>query len=295
MKKKLIQFVKAFLTKTQLKMFAFVAVNIAVLIYVVHSRLNGSEPNEYILHFPTQNNPLNISVSSDIDKNYFMIIGDWGAPDGESTYKGIQQVIANKMLSYYKSQKEKGYNLLFIAAVGDNFYWTGQDCNEFYDHWSSIYGELTTFPWLGVFGNHDWGNSDPWALCAWNNPKMTIDGIPYHSNQLNKDKDGCNPDNFYIPDFGYYYRIDELNFELIAVDENSSDCPGGLGGNGPNAGASELFKNCGGSTSVGCGYLDKIRIASENMMIQRAKESKNKNFIIINHYPVLIILQYIMH
>ena len=48
-------------------------------------------------------------------------------------------------------------NRLFVAAVGDNFYWTGQDCNEWARDWSSMYGdELTSFPWLAIKGNHDW-------------------------------------------------------------------------------------------------------------------------------------------
>ncbi len=108
------------------------------------------------------------------------------------------------------------------------------------------------------------GNSDPTALCAWNHPRYTSpSGIPYSANQLNKDKGGCNPPTFYLPDFAYYYTINELEFELIAVDENADDCPGGLGGNGQNGGASQLFADCGGSTSVGCGYLGKIKAAGD--------------------------------
>ena len=62
---------------------------------------------------------------------------------------------------------------------------------------------------------------------------------------------------------------------------------GGLGGNGQSGGASQLFADCGGSTSVGCGYLGKIKAASESMMVQRAKVSQNKNFMITQHYPGL--------
>ena len=92
---------------------------------------------------------------------------------------------------------------------------------------------------------------------------------------------------FYLPDFAYFYSINELHFEVLALDENASDCPNGLGGNGPNGGASQLFANCGGSTSVGCGYLDKIKRASEDMMVRRAQQSPNHNFLIIQHYPGL--------
>eukprot|EP01083_Nonionella_stella_P191059 707408_1 len=248
---------------------------------------NNSEPDTYILDFNTSNNPLNIKVIQPYNLNYFMLIGDWGAPYGEATYASVQKAVAQKMLSYYNSQKAKGYNLLFIAALGDNFYWTGQDKTEWVPHWQDFYGELATdIPWLAVMGNHDWGNSDPTALCAWYYARYKSPaGIPYASNQLNQDKGGSNPPNYYMPDFGYFYRIDELDFELIAVEENASDCPGGLGGNGPSGGASQLFADCGGSTSIGCGYLNKIKVASENMMIQRAKTSTNKNFVITQHYP----------
>jgi hypothetical protein len=200
----------------------------------------------------------------------------------------VQTVIAGKMKAYYAAQKAKGYNLLFVAAVGDNYYWTGQDCSEYARDWKNMYGDnLTGVPWLAIMGNHDWGNSDPTSLCAWNSPRY-VDartGIPYSANQLNTDKKGCNPPNFYMPDFGYYYTINELSFELIGIDENVVDCPGGLGGNGQSGGASDLFAHCGGSTSVGCGYLKKINDASIAMFEQRARTSTNQNFVITQHYP----------
>jgi len=266
---------------TAFAVFAYSLVSSAFALF------NGSEPSEYILDFPTNDNPLGIRVVSPANMNYFMLIGDWGAPSGESTYEGVQQVVANKMKAYYESQKSKGYNLLFVAAVGDNFYWTGQDCNEWTRAFTNMYGpNLTSVPWLAIMGNHDWGNSDPDALCAWNKPRYTSPaGIPYAANQLNKDKGGCNPSLYYMPDFAYYYTINELNFELIGLDENGNDCPNGLGGNGASGGASQLFANCGGSTSVGCGYLNKIKTASENMLWGRARASSNKNFVIIQHYP----------
>ena len=44
--------------------------------------------------------------------------------------------------------------------------------------------------------------------------------MAYAGNQLNADKKGCNPWNYYLPDYGYYYTINELNFELIQLEEN---------------------------------------------------------------------------
>lgn len=33
------------------------------------------EPTQYILSFPTEDNPLNITVVSPVEKNYFMLLG----------------------------------------------------------------------------------------------------------------------------------------------------------------------------------------------------------------------------
>jgi len=214
-----------------------------------------------------------------------MLIGDWGAAD--STYEPVQVAVAKKMQAYYNKQKSAGYNLLFIAAVGDNFYYYGQNCDEWTDHWKDMYGDLTdNIPWLAVYGNHDWGNSDPDCMCSWTKPRYVdpTTNMPYTCNQINANKKGCNPSNYYLPDFGYYYRIDQLGFELIAVEESVTDCPNGIGGSGPNSGASEVFANC-GSTTVGCGWMAKLQNATESMLVSRAQQSINSNFLIIQHYP----------
>eukprot|EP01084_Bolivina_argentea_P151976 265188_1 len=141
------------------------------------------EPSKYILSFPTTDNPLNITVATPIEKNYFMLLGDWGAEALENIH--VQQAVANKMINYYNKQAANGYNLLAVLSLGDNFYYTGQTCGEWTSHWASVYGtNLSTVPWLAVYGNHDWGDSDQWAMCAWNSPtnKQYIDpntGIPY--------------------------------------------------------------------------------------------------------------------
>ena len=52
------------------------------------------------------------------------------------------------MIAYVKDQKAKGKNLLFIAALGDNFYWTGEtNCDStgkgmWQNVWANVYGEL---------------------------------------------------------------------------------------------------------------------------------------------------------
>ena len=128
-----------------------------------------------------------------------MLIGDWGAEAFQN--KKVQQAVANKMNAFYNAQAEAGYNLLSILSLGDNFYYTGQTCKEYGDHWMEVYGHnLTTkIAWIATMGNHDWGDSDEWAMCAYNAPtnRQFVEPttqIPYAANQLNKDKGGCNPD-----------------------------------------------------------------------------------------------------
>ena len=95
------------------------------------------------------------------------------------------------------------------------------------------------------------GNDDPHAICSWGAKNISyIDPetkIPYAGNQINKDKKGCNPDNFYLPDYGYYHRIDELNFEYIGLEESVSICPSDFG--------DQNFKDCNDSSKIGCAYL----------------------------------------
>merc|ERR1719295_390899 len=104
----------------------------------------------------------------------------------------VQKGVAQKMLTYYNEQKAAGNHLLAVIALGDNFYFSGQNCElEFEDHWRRIYGELTdaSIPWLSVYGNHDFGNHDAWAICAFNRPRHidSVTGMAYSANQLNVD------------------------------------------------------------------------------------------------------------
>jgi len=62
--------------------------------------------------------------------------------------------------------------LLFISALGDNFYWSGQsNCDQngggpWKSVWSDVYKELATdYYWFPVMGNHDYGPSDKYAMC----------------------------------------------------------------------------------------------------------------------------------
>eukprot|EP01084_Bolivina_argentea_P124850 221244_1 len=150
--------------------------NVLVLycIYLIQISLSLPEPSRYILSYPTNDNPLNITVVTPIEKNYIITLGDWGANKDSLEDRAVQQKVADIMNKFYDSQTAKGMNLLFIAAVGDNFYWTGQNCQEWDTYWRDIYGPNLTasnIPWLSVYGNHDWANKDKDAMCAWNSTK----------------------------------------------------------------------------------------------------------------------------
>jgi len=201
----------------------------------------------------------------------------------------VQQVVADKMNAYYLAQSRLGMNLLGVLSLGDNFYYTGQStgCGEFVDHWSAVYKNLTdpSIQWLATMGNHDWGDSDEWAMCAFNAPteRQYIDPtthIPYAANQLSAAKGGCNPNNFYLPDWGYFYSIEALSLEIIVLEESSHDC-GDIGG---GYGSTMTFSNCGGFDK-GCSYLSKIDNATEQMLIERAKTSTATNILLMQHYP----------
>eukprot|EP01084_Bolivina_argentea_P202078 345320_1 len=198
----------------------------------------------------------------------------------------MQECIANQMINFVNSQTSKGMNLLFIGTVGDNFYPAGQSCIPhdpgwgfpFYNKYNYLANDTY---WLAVKGNHDWANLDPNAMCPWANPKYIDPNtkIPYAGLQLNKDKGGCNPDNYYLPDYGYYYSIPQLNFEWIAMETTVVDC-------GPGDKGFYTFDGCGNDNNgtIGCGFLGKMRDASEKMMKERAATSNNTNFLIVNHY-----------
>lgn len=245
------------------------------------------EPAEYILSFPTIPNPLNITVDTvHPENNYIILLGDWGCAGQDTVGVKMQTCIANHMINFVNNQSLKGMNLLFIGTMGDNFYPAGQSCIPHDPGWGfpfyNKYGILANNTiWLTIKGNHDWANLDPNAMCPWSNPKYIdpITKIPYAGLQLNKNKGGCNPDNFYLPDYGYFYSIPELKFEWIAVEETVTDCS-------PNDKGFYTFDGCGNDNNgtVGCNFLGKMRDASENMMKQRAMISNNSNFLIVNHY-----------
>lgn len=102
-----------------------------------------------------------------------MVLGDWGAvPSGQGTIPAVQKKVAGMMVDYYNKAKAAGRNLLFVATVGDNFYWTRlkRGSSSFADVWQANYGPLPSVPWLVAAGNHDFGDSDDYAICPARRP-----------------------------------------------------------------------------------------------------------------------------
>eukprot|EP01084_Bolivina_argentea_P139075 244706_1 len=266
--------------------------------------LSLTEPEEYKLSFPKEDNHLNISVNlTHPSANYFIVIGDWGASRTDIYWaakwnRESQLKVAGKLQAYVEEQGKAGKNLLFFVIVGDNFYYEGLDCSSSKNYWDKqwhdIYGDLTTkYYWFSMYGNHDWGNSDKYAMCPWKAPNPYIDpltNIPYAGNQLTHEKGGCTPkgSKYYMPDYSYYYTINDLNFELIALEENIVKCPSEIYCPIPPY-ACETYSICGDKDIItgkttGCRFLGKMRAAGEAMMVNRATNSQNKNFIIAQHY-----------
>ena len=123
------------------------------------------------------------------------------------------------MKSYVQAQSAAGKTLLFVAVVGDNFYWTGQTGDVWAQYWGDVYGvtdktsHFFGVPFLAVLGNHDLGDSYLYANCPWVQPRATVANQSYASNQFNADKNPTRPDwtrPFWMPDYSYHYAIPEV-------------------------------------------------------------------------------------
>ncbi|CAE8737810.1 unnamed protein product [Polarella glacialis] len=272
----------------------------------------------YHPHFNTEPDYLDIASrargvkgnAGQLADNYYLVVGDQGGCSGGcDSCCLMQRKVAAKMKEYVLNRRRQNPSstLLFVLAVGDNFYWMGAKAGRFKATWADVYGEeLTSVPWFAVMGNHDYGNDDPEVACPNVVPRFTCDetnldspacGAPkpystesqhYAGNQLNADKGGVDGElrrNFHMPDFTFYYRIPELDFELIAMDTNWYDRDGSGGnGYGNNGGARELRKVC-GSTDKVISYLRHVLDASDLILRERASAAESRNVAIISHYP----------
>lgn len=234
------------------------------------------------------NNPFKIVPSSTRSNNYFLILGDWGKSGGPGE---CQSEVARMMKTYVRDQASAGKKLLFVAVVGDNFYWTGANTESAWrQQWADVYSTTTpgepfyNVPFLAVMGNHDYGDTDPTAACPGQGNFATVGGQKYGSHQFNADKNPSRPSftsYFHLPDYNYHYEIPEVGLELIAVDQNAVDV-GGLGGDA--SGHRNVFKICGGEGSV-AGFLNLVKDSGEDLLRERAARGTASTVVIIQHYP----------
>jgi len=179
------------------------------------------------------------------------------------------------MRTYASKQQQQGNKLLFVLSAGDNFYYTGLSKNsmdyQFQHQWKSVYGSLTEVPWLGVYGNHDYGDSDPGCACG------------KECNQFNSAGRPAGTENFWIPDYYWHYLIPEVQLEVVGLDTNAVDAYN-LGGGGCHQGASKTCKVCGGVGNIE-NFLRGKQSAGEAYMDRRARETSATTVAILQHYP----------
>lgn len=242
---------------------------------------------KYINHYKASN-PLNIEVKSSRSENYFLILGDWGKAGGPGS---CQLAVATRMRAYVKEQKLRGKHLLFIASVGDNFYWTGATPEAWERTWSQPYGvhdpssPLYQIPWLSLYGNHDFGNNDPHAFCPHLYPRKILHGQPYSSHQLNRDKFPDRPhftEKYWLPDYNYHYELPAADLEVIVVDTNGKVTPDIIGGD--QGGRNKADANCSGQ-AISQDFLEKIAQSGEDLVIERAKQNTAGTILLLQHYP----------
>merc|ERR1712151_849880 len=188
---------------------------------------------------------------------------------------GCQRKVADLMRTYVAKQQGMGKKLLFVGALGDNFYYTGlnkdKKASQFASQWKNIYESLTDVPWLGVYGNHDHGNEDPGCACG------------QGCNQFNSAGRPAGAENYWIPDYYWHYLIPEIKLEVIGIDTNAVDVHG-LGGGGCYGGAGETCKVCGGTGNIQ-NFLNSKKDAGEKYMDERAHLTPATTVAILQHYP----------
>ena len=222
----------------------------------------GGSSGTYVNNYPTEDDPFGALPPNHKDDGsvYAFLIADNGlsqlkdhAGDDDCIIKGqcnednapiygtpdtngpcCQTMVADLMRKKRLELQAQGKRLAFIGAAGDNFYFDGvKDADDGgldqWDRWLHVYAGLNDVPWLNVFGNHDLGNGDRYALCPERRPLAHVGGQAYGSNQLDVDKGGYRPrgaEKFRAPDFNYRVTLNALNLEVYGLDQNYYDVPG---------------------------------------------------------------------
>ncbi|CAE7246619.1 cal-1 [Symbiodinium sp. CCMP2456] len=251
--------------------------------------------NQYDPH-----NQLRIAADPRRSNNYFIVIGDWGKALDSGGPGSCQLKVAELVKSYVRAQRQAGKTLLFVASVGDNFYWTGVTPEAWKVAWAEPYGvndqtsPLFQVPWLAVYGNHDFGSHDPYAFCPHVQPKHILGFQAYSGNQLNKDRNPHRPEwtrQFWLPDYNYHYEIPDADLEVIAVDTNGAvDANGQLlmdGAIGGDARGRRCADHLCGGHNVSQDFLRKVARAGQELVRERAKKNTVGTVLLIQHYPGL--------
>jgi len=284
----------------------------------------GVAPGQYVNYYDGDN-PLNIEPHPKRSQNYFLLIGDWGKNGGPGP---CQTAVAELMKDYVRKQDAAGKELLFVGSVGDNFYWNGVCSEAWKPAWQMAYGTtdadspLQYVPWLSVMGNHDYGDTDPFAFCPQVRPHTHINGQPYASKQFNADRNPMRPDSacnvlmerilrgqglgpnasaaglpttstttdsslvctrhYWLPDYNYHYEIPGADLEVIAIDTNANTDPHTLGGD--LTGSGHAFNLCGGQ-NVATDFLHQVADAGLRLLKERAQKGTAKTVVILQHYP----------
>ncbi|OLP93134.1 Calmodulin-like protein [Symbiodinium microadriaticum] len=254
---------------------------------------------EYVNQYDPDNQ-LRIAADPRRSNNYFIVIGDWGKALDAGGPGSCQLKVADLVKSYVRAQRQAGKTLLFIASVGDNFYWTGVTPEAWKVAWAEPYGvndqtsPLFQVPWLAVYGNHDFGSHDPYAFCPHVQPKHILGFQAYSGNQLNKDRNPHRPEwtrQFWLPDYNYHYEIPDADLEVIAVDTNGAvDANGQLlmdGAIGGDARGRRCADHLCGGHNVSQDFLRKVARAGQELVKERARKNTVGTVLLIQHYPGL--------
>lgn len=245
-------------------------------------------------------NPRGIVPALTRSDNYFIILGDWGRSERPGP---CQRKVAEKMADYTREQARKGKTLLAVVTTGDNFYWSGVTPQTWQRSWGDVYNKpeytyLKDVPWLGVLGNHDYGDNDPYLFCPDKKPKarstVTVKTVaggrvvqPYGGNAFNRDRNRERApftDQFHLPDYSYHYELNvhNVSLEFIMIDTNRDDVVYNLG---PDAdGFRNAFQRCGGEDHVK-NFMNRTYIAGMQLLQERAYRGTAKTTVVLQHYP----------
>jgi len=205
----------------------------------------------------------------------FLVIGDWGwdpLVHGNVEKADCQKAIGAAMAHKFNELED----VKFIINVGDSFYPDGVSSpgdirwrTQWIDRFPDI---LRSVPWYSVYGNHD----------LHHDPGMCEDEAGAQLGDIFSRKNGLF-ERFYMPDYNWYYRHEELDVEVIGLDLNKYM-------DGWNASAKDedlFFTDCKYSACPELCVEAAERRAEQafNLVFDRKSNSTARNLLIFSHYP----------